>query len=69
MKKATDKPSTGRRQFLRRAAATTGVAAVAATSSTLMVTEVEAATGEEAEKEEGYRLTQHILDYYKSAAS
>ena len=69
MKKTTDKPSTSRRQFLRGAAATTGVAAVAATSSTLMATEVDAATDAESETEEGYRLTQHILDYYKSAAS
>ena len=69
MKKTTDKPSTGRRQFLRRAAATTGAAAVAATSTTLVAAEVEAATEPEQEAEEGYRLTQHILDYYKSAAS
>lgn len=70
MKKTTDKPSTSRRQFLRRAAATTGAAAaVAATSTTLVATEVEAATESEHEAEEGYRLTQHILDYYKSAAS
>jgi hypothetical protein len=42
---------------------------VAATSTTLVAAEVEAATEQEPEAEDGYRLTQHILDYYKSAAS
>ncbi len=56
-----------RRQFLKQASTLGAGAAVAVTSPAAI-----AATQEKEEKEvqaEGYRLTQHILDYYKSAAS
>lgn len=55
-----------RRQFLSSGAAlgATAVAAVAIPNAAL-ATEVPVV---ENNKEEGYRLTQHIADYYKSAA-
>lgn len=57
----------GRRKFLRGAAsAGAGVAVIAAVPGAVT------ATDEKSEKDKspkGYRLTQHILDYYKSAAS
>ncbi len=55
-----------RRQFLSSGAAigATAVAAVAIPNAAL-AEEVPVA---ESKKEEGYRLTQHIADYYKSAS-
>ena len=57
-----------RRDFLRGSIVTaTGVAAAVATgSSAASVTET--AVSIEPDKKEGYRLTKHIADYYKSAA-
>lgn len=56
-----------RRQFLSSGAAigATAVAAVAIPNAALAAGEVPVV---ENKKEEGYRLTQHIADYYKSAA-
>ena len=56
-----------RRQFLSSGAAlgATAVAAVAIPNVALAAEEVPVV---ENKKEEGYRLTQHIADYYKSAA-
>lgn len=56
-----------RRQFLSSGAAigATAVAAVAIPNAALATEEVPVV---ENNKEEGYRLTQHIADYYKSAA-
>lgn len=56
-----------RRQFLSSGAAigATAVAAVAIPSAALAA---EAVPVVENKKEEGYRLTQHIADYYKSAS-
>jgi len=56
-----------RRQFLSSSAAigATAVAAVAIPNAALAAEEVPVV---ENKKEEGYRLTQHIADYYKSAA-
>lgn len=67
MKITTDTTSTSRRKFLQHAIATGGVAAVAAAAPTVAAAEVKAA-GATKTGEEGYRLTQHILDYYKSAS-
>jgi len=58
----------GRRKFLSGAAAAGigGVAAAIPAANTL------AATGDEDQspkKSKGYQLSQHVLDYYKSAAS
>ena len=57
-----------RRDFLRGSiAAAAGVAATtAAGTSIAAVTDTD--VGVEPEKKEGYRLTKHIADYYKSAA-
>ncbi len=56
-----------RRQFLSSGAAigATAVAAVAIPNAALANEEVPVV---ENKKEEGYRLTQHIADYYKSAS-
>ena len=56
-----------RRQFITSGAAlgATAVAAVAIPNAALAT---EAVPVVENKKEEGYRLTQHIADYYKSAA-
>ena len=65
-------PDTKRRDFLRGSiVAATGVAVTVATgNSTASVTETAVATGSKSEpdKKEGYRLTKHIADYYKSVA-
>ncbi|MEH6456763.1 MAG: twin-arginine translocation signal domain-containing protein [Cocleimonas sp.] len=56
-----------RRQFLSSGAAlgATAVAAVAIPNVALAAEEVPVV---ENNKEEGYQLTQHVADYYKSAA-
>ncbi len=64
-KELQDQADPQRREFLKTLTVAGGAAAVAATGS------VSAATEEVTEKEEteskGYRETQHIRDYYKSA--
>jgi len=70
----SNSPGLKRRDFLRgsvAAATATGVAVtVAAGNSAASVSESALATGSKSEpdKKEGYRLTKHIADYYKSAA-
>ncbi len=60
--------SHSRRKFLRDATVTGGIAAVAVGSpGTVIAAETEQTA--ERKPTEAYRLTQHILDYYKSAAS
>ena len=57
---------TGRRKFLRSSAAGAGAAIVATTpASALSLTEE---TGHTEKKSKGYRLTEHISAYYKTAA-
>lgn len=68
MKKSKQPVSNSRRKFLRDAGITGGAAAVAATAPGVALAEP-TADGTAAEPDEGYRLTQHILDYYKSVAS
>ncbi len=61
-------PDIKRRDFLRGSlVAATGVAASVATGSAAAST-TETAVAIEPDKKEGYRLTEHITDYYKSAA-
>jgi hypothetical protein len=60
--------SQSRRRFLRDAGISGGVAAVAATGSGAALATT-TADDPDKPKQEGYRLTKHILDYYKSAAS
>ncbi len=68
MKDPMQQVSHSRRQFLRDAGVAGGAAAVAAGAPGIALAED---SGEVAEHKpaEGYRLTKHILDYYKSAAS
>lgn len=57
----------GRRKFLHGAAgAGVGVAVISSVPGVVAATDTE---GEKEKSAKGYRLTQHILDYYKSAAS
>ena len=67
MKDQKQKVSQSRRKFLRDTAVTGGAAA--AVVAVPGVAQAKAETQEKPEKEEGYRLSQHILDYYKGAAS
>lgn len=68
MKEPKVQVSKSRRDFLRTAGISGGVAAVAATVPAAAVAE-SADDGGEKKATEGYRLTSHILAYYKSAAS
>ena len=64
----TQAPDIKRRDFLRGSlVAATGVAATVATGNSA-ASAVETAVAVEPDKKEGYRLTKHITDYYKSAA-
>ncbi len=57
-----------RRDFLRGSiAAATGVA-VTAVAGKAIASVAETEAGMEPAEKDGYRLTQHIADYYKSAA-
>lgn len=68
MKNPKQKVSQSRRKFMRDAAVTGGVAAAAVTAPGVAMAE-STDTPVNEKPEEGYRLTKHILDYYKSAAS
>lgn len=68
MKEPNDKVSESRRRFLRDAGLCSGAAAVAAGAPGIALAEEREDAGG-TKPTEGYRLTQHILDYYKSAAS
>ena len=57
-----------RRDFLR-GTAVAGAGAALAINGVTSVNADSQIPGEMSPKDEGYRLTQHILDYYKSAAS
>lgn len=66
----TQKPDKARRDFLRGAAIATAIP-LATTLTTAQAEVANSNTAEEAapKKNKGYELTQHISDYYKSAAS
>lgn len=68
MKNPKQQVSQSRRRFLRDAGVSGGIVAVAATAPGAALAEAED-SGTEQKPREGYRLTKHILDYYKSAAS
>ena len=68
MKKPNQQVSQSRRKFLRDAGVTGGVAAVAVSTPGAALAEA-GDSHEDRKTREGYRLTKHILDYYKSAAS
>lgn len=58
-----------RRTFLQGTLATGAGAAIAATVPGVAAADTSQASIESDAKAKGYRLTQHILDYYKTAAS
>lgn len=61
-------PISARRKFLRGSLMTgVGVAAAAALPNAVLAAESDSV--EKKEEQKGYRLTQHILDYYKTMAS
>lgn len=68
MKNSKQQVSQSRRKFLRDAGVSGGIAAVAATSPGIALADT-VESGAEQQPERGYRLTKHILAYYKSAAS
>lgn len=68
MKKSKQQVSQSRRKFLRNAGITGGAAAVAASAPGIAMAEATPEDGKD-KPQEGYRLTKHILDYYKTAAS
>ena len=59
--------SQSRRRFLRNTGAAGSAAAAAATVPGVALAEADETAPQE--KAEGYRLTKHILAYYRSAAS
>lgn len=67
----TNSPDSGRRSFLRRAAVAGAVAPVAAAVPSIVQAqepEAEQVTVEKKTKNKGYQVTQHVSDYYKTAA-
>ena len=69
MKQNDKQTSQSRRIFLRGTVLTSAGAAVATVVPGVAVASVAEAESEPAGKPKGYRLTQHIVDYYKTAAS
>lgn len=68
MKKNRQELDTSKRDFIKKSAfAGAGVVATAAVSGEAIAT-VSEETGQTGQNK-GYRLTAHVLDYYKSAAS
>lgn len=67
--KDPDQPiSPSRRKFLRDAGVSGGLAAAATAAPGIVAAETSGQTAEHSAGD-GYRLTEHILAYYKSAAS
>lgn len=68
MSKKQQQTDPQRRDFLKGSiTAATGLAATMATGNSIAAI-ADKSVGQEPEKKEGYRLTQHIADYYKSTA-
>ena len=68
MKKDRQKLDTSKRDFIKKSAlAGAGVAATAVISSEAVATVTD--EHEQTKQSKGYRLTPHVLEYYKSAAS
>ena len=68
MKNPKQQVSQARRKFLRDAGISSGIAAVAATTPGVALAETADSPAEQ-KPQEGYRLTKHILAYYKSVTS
>lgn len=69
MKNKQQPAVTSRRDFLKSSAVAGGVAAAAIAMPQTAAAAVSDDTSETAPTQDGYRLTQHILEYYKTAAS
>ena len=69
MSKQKQPADEGRRQFLCGSAVAGAGAVIAAGIPATAVAETAVQEADAKPAEEGYRLTQHVLDYYKSAAS
>ena len=67
MKRDDDQKQNSRREFLRSTAAAGAGAAAAVTLPGVAVAAVSEAEQQPADRK-GYRLTRHIVDYYKTAA-
>jgi len=68
MKNPKQQVSQSRRKFIRDASVAGGIAAAAATAPGVALADAEDNATQQKPKD-GYRLSKHILDYYKSAAS
>ena len=69
MKNPKQQVSESRRRFLRDAGLSGGAVAVAASAPGAAFAQQPIKEAVEQDAEQGYRLTDHILAYYKSAAS
>lgn len=69
MPKQNHEPSESRRRFLRTSLVTgVGVAAAAVTAGEAVANTADPATPDTKADDKGYRLTQHVADYYRTAA-
>lgn len=68
MTKKQQLPDAQRRNFLRGSMAAAAGVAVATSAGKSIANVSETAVTEKTTAKEGYRLTEHIKDYYKSAA-
>ncbi|MGD8957529.1 MAG: twin-arginine translocation signal domain-containing protein [Chromatiaceae bacterium] len=68
MKDPKQQVSQTRRKFLRDVGVSGGIAAAAAAAPGIALAEVPEDRTDK-DQREGYRLTEHVLAYYKSAAS
>ena len=68
MKDPKQQVSQTRRKFLRDVGVSGGIAAAAAAAPGIALAEVPEDRTDK-DQHEGYRLTEHVLAYYKSAAS
>lgn len=69
MKDPKQPTSESRRKFLRDAGVSGGLAAAAAAAPGVVAAAADEGNDGKDNTAKGYRLTQHILDYYKSASA
>lgn len=67
MQRDTTNTNTGRREFFRTAVVTVGAAAIIATGRAVAAPQDERATLVPKTGSQGYRVTDHIRDYYRVA--
>ena len=66
MKNETKPKDQERREFIKKSTIVGATVAATAVASTSVVADV-GSTSTEKPEQKGYQLTQHVLDYYKSA--